>query len=298
LSAFGVSPGVASDASPSNETIGIVGCSNSRQHIEGYNLVSDLGKFWDPASLELGGGTVSNWASDLSDRNPHWADFAANLQQFGGNAVWLQLCIRDGDASSSGITLEQRDQVEAVIGEIQRRTGGVTVYISPLNQYVANDCSATGAYGVPNSIELADWASAAGLAQRGPDTGPLDHSQLKKDLCHLGPAGLILVGGQMAGYFDATLPTADFTFSPRRPQVDEEILFQDLSTDDGAIVNWSWSFGNGVVRTGQDVLVRFRSAGTYEVTLSVTDDDNNIAVVKKSVTVAPAGDEPTRTVVS
>ncbi|HUP16029.1 MAG TPA: PKD domain-containing protein [Acidimicrobiia bacterium] len=175
-----------------------------------------------------------------------------------------------------------------MIGEINHRTGGVPVYISPLNLYTQNDCGATGPYGVPNATELADWASASGLASRGPNTGPLDHSQLAKDSCHLNDTGLVVVGKPMVDFFDVVdfpdePPVADFTYSPTR-RVKEQITFQDLSTDDDTVVSWTWSF-DGVVQAGQQAQFKFPQSGTHEVMLSVTDDNDNISATTKLGTV-------------
>ena len=273
----------------SYESVGVVGCSNTRQHVEGYSSESDADKFWPPASLALSGGTLAIWANNLTDTNPYWANFSSNLQQHGADAVWMQMCIRSKEASSTGMTVDQQNDVTNVIGEISRRTGGVPVFISPLNHYTQNDCKAIGPYGVPNAIELADWASASGLATRGPDTGPLEHSQLAKDLCHLNETGLVVVGAPMVDFFDAVdvpdkPPVAGFTYSPARPRVNDLVAFQDLSTDDGTIVSWIWSI-DGVEQSGQLVQLTFQEPGTHEVTLSVTDDNNNITVTTKLITV-------------
>ncbi|HKY49391.1 MAG TPA: PKD domain-containing protein [Acidimicrobiia bacterium] len=273
----------------SNESIGVIGCSNTRQHVEGYTLLSDADKFWLPVDLAISGGTVAVWAANLTDSNPYWANFSANLQKYGASSVWIQMCIRGKEASSTGMTADQQSDLADVIKEAERRTQGVPVYVSPLNDYASNDCPATGLYGVPNAKQLADWAAATGLALRGPDTGPLSHSLLAKDLCHLNEFGLAAVGEPMVDFFDVVEvpdkpPLADFTYSPARPLVNEAVTFQDLSTDDGTIVSWTWSFG-GLVRTGRQTQFKFLQAGTYEVTLTVTDDNNNVAISKKLVTV-------------
>ena len=51
-----------------------------------------------------------------------------------------------------------------------------------------------------------------------------------------------------------------------------------------ALVSWTWSF-DGVVQTGQHAQFKFLQPGTHEVTLSVTDHHNNVAVTTKLVTV-------------
>lgn len=48
--------------------------------------------------------------------------------------------------------------------------------------------------------------------------------------------------------------------------------FTDASTDDGAIVSWSWEFGDGSTSTEQHPVHAYGAVGTYQVVLSVTDD--------------------------
>ena len=56
------------------------------------------------------------------------------------------------------------------------------------------------------------------------------------------------------------------------------------STDpDGAITSYAWNFGNGVTSTSPSPAAVYNTAGTYTVTLTVTDNDGASAV--KSVTV-------------
>ena len=168
LSALGGTAGVAGAAE--NQTIGVVGCSNTRQHIEGYISASDLDQFWDPTGLEISGGTLRTWATDLTDRSSYWADFSQNIGRQGVDAVWIQLCIRDLESSSAGMTPGQQNDLKLVVAEVQRRAGDVPIYVSPLNGFVENDCPATGPYGVSNAVLLANWASSTGLALRGPQT--------------------------------------------------------------------------------------------------------------------------------
>jgi PKD repeat protein len=70
-----------------------------------------------------------------------------------------------------------------------------------------------------------------------------------------------------------TPPTASFTYSPSSPTTDDLIQFTDKSTDsDGSVVSWSWDFGDGTTSTSQNPTHQYFSAGTYTVTLTVTDD--------------------------
>jgi hypothetical protein len=68
-------------------------------------------------------------------------------------------------------------------------------------------------------------------------------------------------------------PVADFTYS--KPS-EKSVLyrFKDLSFDsDGSVVAWLWNFGDGATSTSMKPTHKFRDAGTYPVSLVVTDND-------------------------
>jgi PKD repeat protein len=65
-------------------------------------------------------------------------------------------------------------------------------------------------------------------------------------------------------------PSADFTYLADKLTVQ----FTDTSTDsDGTITGWSWDFGDGNSSIAQHPLHTFSVAGTYAVSLTVTDND-------------------------
>lgn len=52
--------------------------------------------------------------------------------------------------------------------------------------------------------------------------------------------------------------------------------FTDTSTDsDGSVVSWAWNFGDGSVSTGQNPSHTYATDGTYQVYLTVTDNNGN-----------------------
>jgi PKD repeat protein len=84
-----------------------------------------------------------------------------------------------------------------------------------------------------------------------------------------------------------TPPTADFTFSPTPAFVNETVFFNaTISTPatGRTIVKYEWDFGKGSGGSGVTVSKAYDLAGTYTVTLTVTDDAG--AVASKSKTVA------------
>ena len=77
-------------------------------------------------------------------------------------------------------------------------------------------------------------------------------------------------------------PVADFTYEPVEPKIGDLIEFTDTSTDsDGPIVSWWWDFDDGYYSDLQNPIHIYYAVGTYDVTLTVTDDDeetDNIAI--------------------
>ncbi|MEM2875326.1 MAG: PKD domain-containing protein, partial [Candidatus Hadarchaeales archaeon] len=82
-------------------------------------------------------------------------------------------------------------------------------------------------------------------------------------------------------------PEAMFTYSPGYPNTDTTVVFTDRSTDsDGTIVAWHWEFGDGTTSSLQNPTHRYSSAGTYTVTLRVTDDGGLSSFYSLRITVS------------
>jgi PKD repeat protein len=83
--------------------------------------------------------------------------------------------------------------------------------------------------------------------------------------------------------------TVDFTFSPT-PALVEQTIFFNASASRAAsgrtIVKYDWDFGKGTTGTGVTVSKSYDVAGTYTVTLTVTDDAGTIGTTSKPVTVS------------
>lgn len=70
-------------------------------------------------------------------------------------------------------------------------------------------------------------------------------------------------------------PTANFSFEPAIPIINQTVQFLDASTDsDGDIVSYLWDFGDGNTSTVQNPQHVYSTCEAYIVKLLVTDDDN------------------------
>jgi len=81
-------------------------------------------------------------------------------------------------------------------------------------------------------------------------------------------------------------PTADFTYEPLTITTEDQIWFNDTSTDPvGEIVNWSWNLGDGHVSYNQNTVHSYDDDGQYTVTLTVNDDDLLTDIKTRQITV-------------
>ncbi len=85
-------------------------------------------------------------------------------------------------------------------------------------------------------------------------------------------------------------PTADFSYSPTTPGAGATVAFNGNASSaisGRTIVSWSWDFPGGTPASsaGATPTTRFTFAGTYNVTLTVTDSAGKIGRVTKTVTV-------------
>jgi len=82
-------------------------------------------------------------------------------------------------------------------------------------------------------------------------------------------------------------PTANFTYFPADPKENQDIQFTDSSIDpDGTVANWLWDFGDGNTSSQQNPTHKYTNRGTYNITLTVTDNDGATNAVTKTIVVA------------
>jgi PKD repeat protein len=82
-------------------------------------------------------------------------------------------------------------------------------------------------------------------------------------------------------------PVAAFGFAPARPTRGHAVSFNGTTSHEasGRITTWTWSFGDGHTARGAKVSHVFARAGSYTVTLTVTDGVGQHAVIRHRVVV-------------
>ena len=87
-----------------------------------------------------------------------------------------------------------------------------------------------------------------------------------------------------------TPPTAAFTTSPATPGVNQDIFFNASGSAPApgrTITKYEWSFGDGNFASGEMVTHRYTAGGSYQVSLTVTDDAGTIDREERTFQVGP-----------
>jgi chitodextrinase len=83
-----------------------------------------------------------------------------------------------------------------------------------------------------------------------------------------------------------------FAWSPGSATDHQSILFDgsgSTSNDTNPITGWSWDFGDGETATGRTVTHAFDEAGTFIVTLTISDAFGRSASTSETITITPGG---------
>lgn len=170
----------------------VVGCSQTKDAITGYNDISD-GDLFGPSQDfgYLGGGSIEKWTELDGQRWNHFERIHGPENQ----ALWIMICWSDGvtpdgfDTSGMATII---DKAFEVIGH------EVPVYVSGINDWEPREMCGRADY--PASWELAEAVVGDGLATLGPNLGPLASEQTR-DGCHGNEEGNAVMGEQLQAFF-------------------------------------------------------------------------------------------------
>src|SRR5215216_1294221 len=89
-------------------------------------------------------------------------------------------------------------------------------------------------------------------------------------------------------------PSASFTFTPASPLVGEGVLFTGGSDPDGDAITRLWEFGDGTTSADAAPTHVYAAAGSYTVSLTVTDAHGAFASISQALTAVPLSTSPPR----
>ena len=107
--------------------------------------------------------------------------------------------------------------------------------------------------------------------------------------------------GSSGGTTSNPRPTAVAQVEPQQATVNELIAYDGSeSTDDGTIQSYSWNFGDGTTGAGMTTTHRYTEIGSYQVLLTVTDDQGATDTIDDPiiVTITQANNPPTQPVIT
>jgi hypothetical protein len=136
----------------------------------------------------------------------------------------------------------------------------------------------------------------------GGDTTPAGNQNFTGDIDEVAIYKTAITAGQVSQHYQLRTggggtpppanqpPAASFTTSTNT--LTAAVNASGSSDPDGSITSYAWNFGDGSTGTGQTASRTYAAAGTYTITLTVTDDDGATATTTRSVVVSTAPPPP------
>src|SRR2546423_9723277 len=143
--------GWATEVRASAPSIGVIGCSNSRDTVIGYQLDGGA-RLWQLSPGQYGGGTLVAWTENNLN-NTYWSQFELLLSQHPDTTrIWWSLCTHPTDTDA-----QNRQAAAAILAKVQQLVPNAVIYVSAINGYVASHvCSLLGAAGPSRMQALAE----------------------------------------------------------------------------------------------------------------------------------------------
>ncbi len=195
--------------------------------------------------------------------------------------------LRQDGASQSQIAIQARDASGQPLRNLPLRLdivigGAIADYgqISAKNIVTGSDGRATAVYTSPEPpVDSVDNGTTVQILATPVGTDAAN-AVARSVSIRLVPPGVILPPNGA--------PKAAFVFSPSAPLAQSDVTFDASSSSDadGQIVSYAWNFGDGSTGSGQVARHQFAVAGSYTVSLRVTDDRGMTGTVTSTLTVA------------
>ena len=192
-------------------------------------------------------------------------------------------------ASQSFVTVVVRDAaaqpMRGVTLRVETRVNGVATDFGSLSArsiVTGSDGRATLVYTAPISPAAAVDSFTIVDVTVTPSGSDFNNANSRSAAIRLTPRGEVLPPNDLR---------AVFNINPGSPEVGQRVLF-DASASQGTIVSYRWNFGDGATGSGPAAQHDYDAAGTYVVSLTITDPYGRPATTQQTLTVG-LGARPT-----
>lgn len=269
----------APGAIPGNSAITLSGSQSIGSTYAEHRPTDFSAEIWFKTTTTTGGkligfGTSSSGSSSQSDRMV-WMTDSGKLR-FGARSRGVETFIE----SASSYNDNGWHHVVATQG-----WGGMNLYVDGV-LVVSNDVGGGGIY--PGAWRIGGGDSTYGGNTASFFTGSLDEAAVYPRV--LTPAQVQAHFAAAGGTVSNLPPTASFTQSANGLTV--TFGGSGSSDVDGVITSYVWSFGDDANDTGVSTTHTYAASGTYNVTLTVTDDDGATGSVTQQVSVVEPPNQP------
>jgi PKD repeat protein len=231
-------------------------------------------------------GNLTDWAWTFGDGETSNARDPSHAYLSGGTYT-VRLTAKDSDGETSNATRQVTVPGPAYpLGLTVTTSSTSTKHVTKLNWTKAQG-STVYLYrdGLVVKSTANDGVESIGKTATGAATYVLKVCEAATTICS-NPAT-----AQFGGGAPRTNMPPNAAFTPGCTAAD--CRFSDGSTDsDGSVTAWRWDFGDGGSSTQRNPSHTFSSSGTYQVRLTVTDDQGAQGATTRQVTVGEPDDPP------
>jgi PKD repeat protein len=247
-------------------------------HYDPENVVAEEPIRFDSSKSNDSDGTVTKYEWDFGDNSPHsnLSIISHIYDKWGKTNVTLNVTDNVHDSSSKRIQIfVNRPTIPELSYEPRypRIGGPVTFNASGLKRKIVNY---NWSFGDGEYREVSDRAICSHAYMR--------HGNYKVNLTAIDEKENSVTNTSVITVNNPPVPS--ISWDKESPNIGDEIKFNTKDCeDDGKIVSYLWSFGDGTNATGVSVSHSYTRSGRYNVGLWIKDDDNASSSMQKTINI-------------